>query len=85
MEFWQGDMMDMDMDACEVMELSAADQMTEEDWDEFFMGCELDEVLDSIVREYGHEAHITIKAFEKAEEGATAEDLKNFIKYYEEA
>lgn len=85
MELWQGDMMDMDMDAREVMELSAADQMTEEDWDEFFMGCELDEVLDSIVREYGHEAHITIKAFEKAEKGATAEELKSFIKYYEEA
>ena len=64
---------------------SIFDFYTEEDWNEFFMACELDDVLDSIVREYGHEAHITIKAFEKAEKGATAEELKSFIKYYEEA
>lgn len=85
MEFWQGDMMDMDMDAREVMELSAAEQMTEEDWDEFFMSCELDEVLNSIVRKYGHEAPITIIAFQKVEDGALLDELLQLIKNFEEA
>lgn len=79
MEFWQGDMMDMDMDAREVMELSAQEQMSDEDWDEFFRNVDIADFLDSVVKEYGHEAPITIMAFQKAEDGASLDELKKFI------